>query len=258
MIKRDTLIEFLDKYFDPYRDLAAQNEMVVSGVQIVGGEKVRKVGLGVSGTLKFFKEAKEKGADFLIVHHGLGIHKQVAGNIPNALLQGRLRFLYQNDLTLAGYHFALDYHPKIGNNTWVLSKLGAKPLGNIHGYWGWYGDLLGARPQKEIVSFLESFYGHTAKTLGPLKDKVKRVAVVSGGGGPDADLVTEFLEKKIDLLITGELKESHFGIAEEIDLAVAAFGHYNTEKVGVANLGEVIKKQFPDLAVEFIDVPNEL
>lgn len=258
MIERDTLIEFLDRYFGPYRELVAQNEMVVSGVQIVGSEKVRKVGLGVSGTLKFFKKAKENGADFLIVHHGLGIQKQVIGNIPNCLLQGRLRFLYQNGMTLAGYHFALDHHPKIGNNAWVLNKLGAKPLGNIHGYWGWYGDLLEARPQKEIVSFLESFYGHTVKMLGPLKARVRRVAVISGSGGPDADLATEFLEKKIDLLVTGELKESHVGVAEEIDLAVAAFGHYNTEKIGVINLGEVLKKQFPDLSVEFIDVPNDL
>ncbi len=34
-------------------------------------------------------------------------------------------------------------------------------------------------------------------------------------------------------------------------------GHYNTEKLGVQNLGKLIEKKF-SLEVEFIDIPNEI
>ena len=54
------------------------------------------------------------------------------------------------------------------------------------------------------------------------------------------------------------MKESHMAFAKEIGLCIAAFGHYNTETIGVKNIGEVIKKQYNSLPVEFIDVPNEL
>lgn len=258
MIKREVLCEFLNRYFLPYRELAASCEMVVSDVQILGSEDVNKVGLGVSGTLAFFRKAKDTGANFLVVHHGLGIQRQLAGNVPNILLQERLRYLYQSNLTLAGYHFVLDHHPEIGNNAWVLKKLGASLVGNVHGSWGWYGDLPKAKSENELVAFLSKLYDHPVKMVGPQKEVVRRVALVSGGGGPDADLVTEFREKKIDLLVTGELKESHVSVATETNLAVAAFGHYNTEKIGVQNLGAVIEKEFPDLPVEFVDVPNDL
>jgi putative NIF3 family GTP cyclohydrolase 1 type 2 len=36
-----------------------------------------------------------------------------------------------------------------------------------------------------------------------------------------------------------------------------AGGHYNTEKLGVLALGDVIRRQF-DVEVEFIDLPNEI
>jgi len=36
-----------------------------------------------------------------------------------------------------------------------------------------------------------------------------------------------------------------------------AGGHYNTEKLGVLALGEVIRDRF-DVEVEFLDLPNEV
>ena len=258
MVKRDELASFLNKYFGPYEKLAGESEMVVDGLQIIGGEEVSRVGLGVSANLEFFQKSYQSGCNFLIVHHGFSISRQLVNNIPVPLLQERLRFLYKNDISLAGYHFLLDHHPEIGNNVSVLKSLNADILGNIHGYWGWYGDLPQEKELSEIVSLLEDLYHHPAQVIGREKRLIKRIAVVSGSGGPDIEMAEQFREKSIDLLVVGDFRESHFGVVNELGLTAAAFGHYNSETVGIKNLGEVIRKEFPSLSVEFVDVPNEL
>lgn len=258
MVNRDELVNFLSKYFEPYKNLADESEMVVNGLQIIGGEEVSAVGLGVSASLEFFQRSFQSGCNFLIVHHGFNISRQVVDNIPVPLLQERLRFLYKNDINLSGYHFLLDHHPEIGNNASVLKSLEANILGNIHGFWGWYGDLPQEKELSEIVSFLENIYLHPAQVIGLEKRLIKRIAVVSGSGGPDIEVAEQFREKRIDLLVVGDLREGHFGVINELGLTAAAFGHYNTETIGIKNLGETIRKEFPALPVEFIDVPNEL
>lgn len=258
MVKRDDLVNFLNRYFEPYGRLAGESEMVVNGLQIIGSAAVAKVGLGVSANLEFFRKAVEAGCNFLIVHHGFNLGQQIVNNVPAPLLQERLRFLYKNDVSLVGYHFLLDHHPEIGNNAAVLKSLGAQPLGNIHGFWGWYGDLPQAKELSEVVSFLEELYQHPGLVVGREKRSVRRIAVVSGSGGPDVEVAAAFGEKGVDLLVVGDLRESHFGVVNELGLTAAAFGHYNTEKIGVKNLGEVLRREFAELPVEFIDVPNEL
>lgn len=257
-IKRNDLISFLNEYFQPYRELAEKSEMVISDVQVLGSEDINKVGLGVSAHLEFFQQARAAGCNFLIVHHAFSLNKMIVGNRLPLYLQERMKFLFQNEMTLAGYHFLLDHHPEIGNNAFVLKELGASILGNVHGAWGWYGDLPKEKLLEEVLSFLERFYDHKATVIGPEPRTIKRAALVSGSGGPDYEVAEEYREKEIDLLVTGELKESHFGLAHDTGLTVAAFGHYNTEIVGVKNLGEVLEKHFPELPVEFINVPNEL
>lgn len=257
MIRRDELAGFLNKYFEPYKNLEDESEMVVNGLQVMGGEEVSKVSLGVSASLEFFQRSYQSGCNFLIVHHGLGINRAVINNIPVPLLQERLKFLYKNDISLAGFHFLLDHHPEIGNNTSVLKSLNAGILGNVHGFWGWYGDLSQEKELSEIINFLERLYQHPAQVIGTEKRLIKRIAVVSGSGGPDIEIAEQFREKGIDLLVVGDLRESHFGVVNELGLTAAAFGHYNTETIGIKNLGEVIKKEFPSLPVEFVDVPNE-
>ncbi|MCL5004284.1 MAG: Nif3-like dinuclear metal center hexameric protein [Patescibacteria group bacterium] len=258
MIKRDELVNFLNNYFEPYQKLADENEMIANGLQIPGAEEVTKVALGVSANLEFFEKSVEQGGNFLIVHHGFGLNRGFDKNLMSRIMAERLRFLFKNDLSLCGYHFLLDHHPEIGNNAPVLRELGAEIQGNIHGSWGYWGNLSVERPLEDVVDFLEKYYRHPGYVLYPNDRKISRVAVVSGSGGPDFNLAEEFREKAIDLLVTGDVRESHFAVAREINLTVAAFGHYNTETIGVKNLGEVIKKQFPQLPVEFVDVPNEL
>lgn len=261
MVKSDELVNFLNKYFAPYDELAKSREMLVNGLQIHGGEEITGVGLGVSSSLEFMQKAHSQGCSFLIVHHGLGFAGVEKTNTFPPHLEARLRFLFQNNISYCGYHFMLDHHPEIGNNAWVIKKLGGEVFGPVYEDWGWYAKFPQPRSLVEIIKECEGIYNHSAHVVGVQKEKIEIFAVVSGSGAvdyKDQENIKEFIEKGIELEIVGDMKESHPAFAKEIGIAIAAFGHYNTETIGVKNLGEVIKKQFPNLPVQFIDAPNPL
>jgi putative NIF3 family GTP cyclohydrolase 1 type 2 len=65
------------------------------------------------------------------------------------------------------------------------------------------------------------------------------------------------IQEKVDLYITGEPHEWNRESFREAGISFVAGGHYNTEKLGLLALGDVIRRQF-DVEVEFIDVPNEI
>jgi len=261
MVKRDDLVNYLKKYFEPFEELAKEREMLINGLQVKGSDWVKRVGLGVSANLEFFKKAHAAGCNFLIVHHGLGFLGTEKTNRLAPHTEERLKFLYKNELSLSGFHFMLDHHPEIGNNAWVIKQLGGKISGSISHSWGWYGKFSEPRALSEITSACEKLYAHSGMVVGLRRENISTFSVVSGSGAldyKDPAEVEDYLNKKIELQIVGDMRESHMGFAKEIGLCIAAFGHYNTETIGIKNLGEVIKKQYGSLPVEFIDVPNEL
>ncbi len=262
MIKRNEIVNFLNNYFQPFEEIARTREMLVNGLQLAGAEDVAKVGLGVSASLELFQKAERAGCNFIIVHHGLSFASiSEGGNKLPAYFEDRLRFLYQNGISLVGYHFMLDHHPEIGNNAWVIRRLGGEVIGNIFDKWGGYGRFSEPKKLDEIIKQCEKIYSHPGKVVGTSKDTVTVFAVVSGSGSIDYHkpaIMNEFLNNQIELEIVGDMREGHPALAKELGLTIAAFGHYNTETIGVKNLGEVLKKQFPGLEVEFIDVANDL
>lgn len=261
MIKRDDLVNFLNKYFEPYVEMASGREMLINGLQVKGIEWVKRVGLGVSANLEFFKKAQASGCNFLIVHHGLGFAGTEKVNKLAPYTEERLKFLYKNEMSLCGYHFMLDHHPEIGNNAWVIKKLGGKVVGNISDKWGWFGKFPSPKKVSDLVKECEQIYGHKGFVAGSSRLEVTTFAIVSGSGAVDCknpNIIDEFVNNKIELEIVGDMKEGHPAFAKEIGMVIAAFGHYNTETIGVKNLGEVIRKQYGGLPVEFIDVPNDL
>jgi len=62
---------------------------------------------------------------------------------------------------------------------------------------------------------------------------------------------------KVDLYMTGEPHEWNRELFREAKISFVAGGHYNTEKLGVLALGDVIRDRF-DVEVEFVDLPNEV
>ena len=111
MVKRDELINSINRIFG--EDLLNKVQVIdrnANGVQVHGVDEVKKVVLGVSANLDFFEEAVKAGAQFCIFHHGLHLSERYVYNSRLDLaLQKQLKIVFENGLTVAGYHAALEY-----------------------------------------------------------------------------------------------------------------------------------------------------
>jgi len=263
MVKRDELIKTIHEIIgDDLLAKANQIDICANGVQVHGDEEVSKIALGVSANLDFFTEAVDSGAQFCLFHHGLHLTaKYIYNSRFDRSQQSQLKHVFTNNLTVAGYHYALDAHPEIGNNATIIRELGAKRLDipyMMEG-WGWVAEFDKPKDVEELAEKCSDIFDHDIFAVYAGPKMVKRIGVVSGGGKPYGVMLHEIQDLDIDLHITGEIAESGPAFAKEVGFNYFAAGHYATEVFGVQELGKKIKEHYGDkLDVEFIDIPNPL
>jgi len=226
-----------------------------NGLQVRGKEDVLQVAFGVSASMEFFYRAYEWGADACIVHHGLDFyaHKNC---IPDTVFHNRLKFLFQNDMSLFGFHYLLDSHKEVGNSATVLEILNMKPdfpFGHYDGTaWGWGGNLKKPTNLDDVYPQVNDlFYGNA--TLYAFGNKeISTIGIVTGSG---AFSINEAREKNIDLIITGDVKEGTQELCRELEINLIFGGHYITETFGVKALMESVKYDL-GLQTEYFDITN--
>ncbi len=253
MAKLKEIVDFLDSYLK-IKDFTSADDSW-NGLQVEGNAEVKKVALAVTQGMEAFKKAKEVSADFLLVHHGL--FWKVGNPSIKDVIKERVEFLLKNGISLYAAHLPLDAQPEIGNNAEILRILGAQK-GEEYGTFGgktisWIGELKDV-PLKEIVQKLEKELQTKCKVLPFGKEKIRTVAVVTGGGGYPGFF--EALGRKADLYISGDTAEI-WNEAKDHKMNVIFAWHYATETVGVKALGEVLKKKFK-VEVEFLNIPTDL
>jgi len=86
------------------------------------------------------------------------------------------------------------------------------------------------------------------------KEKIKTLAVCSGGGGYGG--FYEALRAGVDLFLTGDAVEIYY-TAKDSGMNVIFAGHHATETLGLVALSKVIEKRFK-LDTVFIDLPTGL
>lgn len=254
MAKRAEIVSYIDTLLDVKNipDYGPQ------GMQVEGSAHVVRIVLGVSAHQALFEAATKIKAEMIIVHHGL-----LWDNLPRTVVgwrKSRLKILLDHDITLLGYHLALDAHREIGNNAQLGAILGCTSTdillyeqGNLN--IGWMGSL------PEPVTFTK-LVAQVSDTIGkPLafpfgKELVSTIGIVSGGAG-SIQRVSEAIDKGCDVYLTGVLYEESYALAREAQLNIIAAGHYNTEKFGVIALGKKLEEKF-GVATEFVDIPNPL
>jgi dinuclear metal center YbgI/SA1388 family protein len=248
-VSRDAIVSLLDKTLRT----AEITDRSVNGLQVEGAAEVSKIGLAVDACLEAYEKAHSLGCQMVIAHHGMiweGI-KSVRGPIYR-----QIEFLVKSGINLYASHLPLDLHPALGNNAQIAKALGLRnlrPFGIYHGeYIGFEGVFSRPVTVKSVSDAVKKAYGGpvTALPFGP--QKIKRAAIISGGG---TAALPEAVEKKIDLFITGEPDHSNHHLALEGKINVVYGGHYHTEKPGVIALGGFLSKRFGIESV-FLDVPT--
>jgi dinuclear metal center YbgI/SA1388 family protein len=203
----------------------------------------------VSSSRELFERAGAAGAQFVLVHHGLFWRNEPL--LVDRRLKGRLGALFAANLTLAAYHLALDAHPEVGNNARLVDLLGAKRDGEFAGI-GAGANFTEPITIDELKQRLEQATGRTPLVFAEGPERVKRIAVVTGGGGTR---LIEAAHEGYDALVTGEPEEPALQTARELGLHFLAGGHNATETFGVKALAARLADEF-SIEWEFLDVEN--
>ena len=251
MIASCVLVDYLDSVLriDEIKDESR------NGLQVEGSDELEKVCFAVDACLATFKEAAERNAQMLIVHHGL-FWKEVPLIVDNHYM--RIKTLIEGGVGLYAAHLPLDMHEELGNNRQLIDMLGLEDTGPFGDY---HGELIGRigetqRPltRDEVKRKLDSGLDTDCRVLPFGSDEIYRIGIVSGGGG---NLVTGAVEADCDAFITGEPEHLIYHPALESGINVFMGGHYATETVGLRALQRRIEEDF-GVETEFIDMPTGL
>ena len=245
------IADFLDRELN----VAGFSDRSNNGLQVESDGPVRRVCCGVDASLDFFHEARRRGADLLVCHHGLSWAdslKRITGSNYR-----HVSFLIRNRIALYACHLPLDAHPRYGNNALIAKTLRLRRLRPFGLY---QGSMIGVQGQLPAPLPYEKFLALVRRTVGPRLQTmdhggpvVRSVAIVSGGGSGE---LAEAGEKNIDVFLSGEPTLKAWNIARECGIHAVFAGHYATEVFGVRALAGLLRRKFK-LPAEFIelDVP---
>jgi putative NIF3 family GTP cyclohydrolase 1 type 2 len=264
-MKTNNLFSFIHEeiFGNELMEMAAKIDGNANGVQVWGEDKIGKIALGVSCNAEFLEKASKWGADVCIFHHGMGLSEK--HNIYNSRLSPslskQLRIVFENNMTIAGYHYCLDADKEIGNNALIIKELGAEATGETYfDSWGLIAEFGEGVFLQDLAKDCSKLFKHDVFMVLATEgvQKIKRFGVCSGGAMPNAENIFEIKEKDLELHLTGVITEGGSLVARESGFHYFACGHYATEVLGIKALGDEINEKFPELEVRFIDIWNEL
>jgi dinuclear metal center YbgI/SA1388 family protein len=241
-------------YCDKRTRLAAFKDApgAFNGLQVANDGRVTRIGAAVDAGLSPFRAAIGAGVDFLVVHHGM------FWDMPRAFTgpaYERMAALVKGNCALYSSHLPLDAHPQIGNNALIARQLGLRARrGFLANAGGDIGCIAGSRLTRTALrGKLRSLYPRvTAIEYGSASPA--EIAICSGSGN---GAVAALIGSGADTLVTGELREEWFTVAQEGRLNLYLCGHYATEVHAVTALAAELSAKF-GLPWEFIKTENPL
>lgn len=250
-VELEPLLQFLDGYLDVAEFPDYPNAL--NGLQLAGPTRVERVCAAVDASEASISAALSRGADLLLVHHGLfweGL-RPITGR-----LHRRIAPAVEGKLGVYAAHLPLDAHPEVGNCAVLARELGMAPEERFGEYRGaaigWTGSLEMGR--EDFLSRVEEVVGGAVRLIPGGPETLRRVAVLTGGGG---SFVAEAARSEVDALVTGEGTHHTYFDAVELGVNVYFAGHYATEVWGVRALAEEIERRFA-VPWEFLDFPTGL
>ncbi len=258
--------QMLTQFCDDYLSVDAFKDYCPNGLQIDGGQPIRRIITGVTACEALIDAAIIAKADAIMVHHG---YFWKGESEPLVGMKGRrIRKLLQHGISLIAYHLPLDAHPIIGNNAILANLLGLTITGALYPHESHpVGNIATCNPQSAktlsatISQALErtplhiSAYYNNGDTDQPknANDKlIKRVGLCTGGA---QDMIEQAAAMGCDAFISGEISERTTHSARELGIDYFASGHHATERGGIQALGELISQHF-SIPVTFIDIDN--
>jgi dinuclear metal center YbgI/SA1388 family protein len=251
MVKIERILSFLEEAFQ--YSSHPDYPQALNGLQVEGKPEIRRLVAAVDASEETIKEAVRRGADLLLVHHGLfwgGLGPLTGPRFRKvaALVEGRL--------ALVSLHLPLDAHPDLGNNILLLRRLGLEPGGRFGLFHqvplGWWGSA--SLERRDLVKRLEEVVEGKVRVVEGGPPKVSRVGVLSGAG---SSALEEAAGEGLDTLVTGEAPHHAYHDAMELGLNLLLAGHYATETLGIRAVTQRLAEEF-ELDWDFLHFPTGL
>lgn len=222
-----------------------------NGLQLENNGEVTKIAAAVDAGQRPFEAAIAAGVDFLICHHGL----YWTPPIPlTGASRSKIKTALDGNLAVYGAHLPLDCHPEIGNNALLAKALGLAKVGTFLNYEGNDMAVIADGPvggRAELADKLKALFPATYQAIEYGSPQPERIGILTGSG---QSAVPHLKASGIDTLVTGELRQHHFNMAQELGLNLYPCGHYATEVFGVKALAQEVAEQF-GLEWSFIEQP---
>ncbi|MDD5698034.1 MAG: Nif3-like dinuclear metal center hexameric protein [Victivallaceae bacterium] len=248
----------LTGYLDELLNIAAvPGDDSNNGLQVEASETVNKAVFGVDAGQALFEAARAQSADFVFVHHGLswgGEPRRFTG-----VTASRLKYLFNNGISLYAAHLPLDAHPQLGHNALLADMVKLRQRYYFADYHGCAIACGGVLPEvcfvDQLVAKLEPQLHCKAVVFGDQGRKLEKVGIISGGGGLDGLLAC--IAEEMDCYVTGEMGHVMYHLIRESGITVVQLGHYHSEVPGVRAVMRKVEKKF-SIDCEFIDIPTGL
>ena len=231
----------------------------LNGVQLENRSPIRGLAVAVDVSLRTIDGAIERGANLLLVHHGL-----FWGGVQpfRGPMYERLYRLLSNDVALYSAHLPLDTHPTLGNNVLLARELKLTPSGGFGRYESIQVGVRGEAevPTRELVARADAFaraHGGQVVATPVAAERMTRKWAIITGAGARTETLREARLLGIDTLIVGEGPHHTAVEAPELGIALVYAGHYATETLGVRALGMLIADEF-GIPWHFVEAPTGL
>ena len=252
-VKLESILQYIDGYLGIPTHM--DDPRAVNGLQVGGPDEAEHIVAAVDASEASISEAVARGADLMIVHHGLfwgGLQPLTGRHLR------RVKALIDNNVGLFSCHLPLDSHAEVGNAAVLGRELGVEldgRFGQVQGTEvGWYGHLTDPLTIDGFTAGVSEVLGALPHVIPGGPDCVERVGIVTGAG---ASVLEEAVALGLDAFVTGEAPHhTHFD-AMELGIHVLLGGHYATETFGVKALVAHLTERF-GVSSEFIDQPTGL
>lgn len=250
-------VKTIDSFLSRYLKASTFEDYGPNGLQVDAFEgEVKKIALSVSATLESIDEAARQGCEILMTHHGI-LWKYHPARPLTGPFGERIKRLYKNNLSLISYHLPLDAHEEVGNAVALAKRLGLKNLKPFGLHKKQYSGIQGEWDQEmtgdDVKELLQKILGRSVVHANVPEKNIRTIGIITGGANNDW---IQASEAKLDAYLTGEISEYNWHDSIEAGLHFFAGGHHATEKFGIQELGERLKKEFPGLQTVFIDSAN--
>lgn len=215
-------------------------------------KEVRRIYVALDADDETIEAAVRWKADMLVTHHPMifsGLKR--INNLD--FIGARILKLVQNDISYYAMHTNYDVlgMAELSGRKMSLedpevlevTRDGEQPEGI-----GRVADLASPAPLREICwSVKDCFHLGAVKVFGDMDQPVSRIAISPGSG---KSMIKAALDKKADVLITGDI-DHHTGIdAVAQGLAVIDAGHYGIEHIFIEDVKEYLKEKLEGVEVK--------